>query len=338
MVVGQATGLITELAKSAPGELAESLGLRLDPATVHLAATLPGARLVLADGAGTRTQVSLALAAPSRAKGLVVLALPSGRARHPYAQLSWGELHTALSCRGWPGPAQRSASRLAVLAAAVQVAVDEASVTKPETGVAELVSSDGLLPGAARLAAAVLSGLIEAGAGRDAGIEALAGPARRPAVRLSRWLSSTTSVQAELSLGPPGVQLVLLVSQGAVWGPTWRRRQRDPARYVAALSQVVPEATAQLASGGWLGEGSHVLEGKGWRQVESQPDRLLLRRAGMRTTLLLRPPSAAGLLWLAPLGADLALLVATMADLARLVRSKPLRDAGPAVTMMAAPA
>lgn len=327
MVIGEASGLITVLARSAPGGLAESLGLRLDPATVRLAATLPGARLVLADGAGARTQVSLALAAPLRAKGLVVPALPSGQARRPYAQLSWGGLHAALSRRSWPGPAQHSASRLAVLAAAVQVAVDEASVTKPETGVAELVSSGGLLPGAARLAAAVLSGLIEAGAGRDVGIEALAGPSRRPAVRLSRWLSARTSVQAELSLGPAGVQLVLLVSQGAVWGPTWQRRHRDPQRYVAALSQVVPEATAQLASGGWLGEGGHVLEGKGWRQVEGQPDRLLLRRAGVHTTLVLRPPSAAGLLWLAPSGADLGLLVATMADLARLVRSKPLRNA-----------
>lgn len=274
----------------------------------------------MADDRGRRECLTLALAVPPKAKGLVVSALPPGRMQD-VTRLSWGQLARALAARRWPALALRPASSLAAFAESLQAAVDRAAGLGPEAKVADLAAGDGPLPGTARLATAVLFGL---NANGEAGYEAVVGPGHRPCVR-STWGLGAFSARAELSLGASGAQIALLVVVERVWGPTWRRRHSDPCGYAKALSRVVAVANEALAQGGWLHEASGVLRERGFCPVEGQPDRLLLRWAGVRSTLLLRPPSAAGLLWLAPPDGDLGTLVAAMAELSRVACTRSLQ-------------
>jgi len=313
--------LLATLARTAPAGTAEALGLDLDPATTHFVGMLPNS-LVMVDEADHKERVSLSVGAvPERTTGVLVSAFPPVRARRPLKRMSWGDLADTLSSRGWPAPVHEHAEALARLAKDVQSTLDEARCTKAEITVEELTRPVGALPGEARLAAAVLSRLVAEVTERPAP-KIIDGPSHRPIVRLSFPLGRALSAVADVGAGPAGAQVSLLIVNNEISGPTWRHRYRNPGRYTAALSKVVPEAMTHLAPEGWLARGASVLAVRGWQFVEGKPDSLLTNLAGLSTTpLLLRPPSAAGTLWLVPKEADLALLIGTMAELARVMRS-----------------
>lgn len=291
---------VEALARQAPGRFAEALGLELGSRRARLVGVVPQA-LVLGDGTRkvrvTTTRGAMAIQTP----GIVVAAVPPGGARPLGRHVTWGCLASAVTGQWWPQEARDIADDVALGASFVQTDVDHASVAKPETLLAELAAGASPLPPESRVAIAVAAQLGPAWS-------AVEGPSWRPVVAKSLPAPGFLSYRIEFSWAGNCGQLCLLVKDSSVNGPTWRRRSKDPERYVRALSRAVTVADEAMRPDGWLLRTGTMLAGRDWEIVPGHPDHYLAG-ASVETRYYLRPPNAAGLLWRAPAGVDLALIV-----------------------------
>jgi hypothetical protein len=288
------------LARLAPGQFAEALGLELAPKRARLVGVVPQG-LVLGDSTRKVRATTTLGAMPAQAPGVVVSAVPPGAAQTTGRYMAWGGLAVAIAGQWWPSDARPVAGGVVAAAGLVQTEVDRAEITKPETPLSELTSGASLLPPESRVAIAVASLLGPAWS-------AVEGPCWRPIVTTSRPGPGSLSYRVEFSWAGNYGQLCLIVKDNSAHGPTWRQRHSDPERYVAALRRAVAGADEAMRPGGWLRRTGTTLADRGWDIVPGHPDHLLAA-AGVSTHYYLRPPNAAGLLWRPPLGADLAHIV-----------------------------
>lgn len=293
---------LTSLARHAPVQLVEALGLELSPRRARLLGVVPQA-LIFGDGTRKVRVTTTCGAMPAKTPGVVVAAVPPGAALTLARHLSWGGLSAAVQGQWWPPDSRPYAEDMAITAALVQADVDNASVAKPETLVAELVAGPSLLPAESRAAIAVAAQL-----GPTWGV--VEGPSWRPVVFKTRPAGGPFSHRVEFTWAGSG-QLCLLVENASVHGPTWRRRRHDPERYAEAGRRMVEACDAEMRPGGWLRRAGTVLAGQGWEIVPGEPDHLLAA-AGVGTHFYLRPPNCAGLLWRGFAAADLAGIVGSL--------------------------
>ena len=319
--------LLAQVVRAEPGALVEALGLDLDRRTARLSGLLDGRRATVSDGAGASARVDLTTGAmvaslhrSSLGGGLLVSAVPPGPVRLSVEHATWGTLGERLQRPRWSQRARSEVDQIVGISRSLHEAVDRslAASTSAATDLLHLAGDDGHLPGPSRFAVAALAVALRSGAGDGANeLCALAGPSHHPVVRLARQVGGVT-LTTELGLGAKGeAQLVNLVWRDGARGPTWRRRDRDPAGYVAALLQTLPVVDAHLVPGGFLSDTRDGAEACGWELREGRPDRLLMERSGVKCSLVLRPPAAAGLRFVAPSGADIAFLEATIVAMGR---------------------
>jgi hypothetical protein len=333
----RASRLLAQIVRAEPGVLATALGLGVNPATARLAGLLDGRRVTVSDESGASAPIDLTTGAmvPSlhgsgANGGLLVCAVPPGPVKLKIDQASWGLFGDWLGASQWPATVRGYVSRLASLSGALQEAVGQALALaeEPTTELADFNTDDGDLPGPSRFAVAALSLALRADfVGDDIELVAISGPSRHPVVRCSKALGGIT-VSNEVGLGANGeIQMVTLVWRDGAWGPTWRRRERDPVGYVNALMRTLNVVDPQLNPGGFLAQVRDEAEMCGWGLPAGKPDHLLLERTGVNCSLLLRPPSAAGLRFVAPMGADISFLQATFVALAKPLATAALLSA-----------
>lgn len=294
---------LESLARQAPGQLTEAIGLELSPSRARLVGVVPQA-IILGDGDHKVRVTTTVGAVPRQAGGVVIAAVSPGSAKTSGRYISWGGLLTAVQGQRWPRDIEDDVLGVAMLASFVQADVDAAAVAKPEQTWERVVGGASPVPPESRLAIAVASML-----GPTWG--AVEGPSWRPVVEKSRLVGGSVSHRVELSLaGCP--QLALLVRDGSVHGPTWKQRQKDHDRYVAAIGKMAALASEEMQPGGWLCRTGDVLAGRGWQLSPGHPDHLL-EAAGIAAQHHFRPPNGAGLLWKAPNGMTLGKTVDSLA-------------------------
>lgn len=290
------------LARQAPRQLSEAMGLELSPKRARLLGVTTQA-IVMGDGDHKARVTVTRGAMPAQATGVVLSAVPPGSAQVLGRHMPWGGLSTALIEQWWPAEVRSDAESLAVLAGDVQSEVDKASVAKPETTWEALTGGASVLSSESRFTVA-MSALLGPTWG------CVEGPSWRPVVSKARDIVGGLEHRVELCFaGSP--QLALLVSDPHQYGPTWQKRFHRPERYVACMTKMTESADKEMQPGGWLRGSGDSLVRSGWQIVPGGSDQLLAA-AGVASRYLLRPPNAAGLLWRAPAGKTLGEILGSL--------------------------